>query len=147
MIDCVEGVLYIHEAFKLLCRKQYCFPCFKKIAFAGLTATATYLFRSHYHEGEHKGKILHFCRCPTGTNTNGLVFTMLQRQHAVWTRINQEYMLEIARSIDNEPFSYSKKVSGSNDISLHFVEFSNLHNADRSSNATQSNFVYKTVQK
>ena len=32
----------------------------------------------------------------------------------------------------NRPFSYSKKKSGSNDISLHFVEFSNTHNSDRS---------------
>ena len=45
----------------------------------------------------------------------------------------------------NRPFSYSKKESGSSDISLHFVEFSNVHNTDKSSNATQSNLVYKTV--
>ena len=43
----------------------------------------------------------------------------------------------------NRPFSYSKKESGSNDISLDFVEFSNVHNTDRNSNATQSNLVYK----
>ena len=29
----------------------------------------------------------------------------------------------------NRPFSYSKKESGSNDTSLHFVEFSNTHNS------------------
>ena len=40
-------------------------------------------------------------------------------------------------SDDNRPFSYSKKESGSNDISLHLVEFSNVHNTDRSSHATQ----------
>ena len=43
------------------------------------------------------------------------------------------------------PFSYSKKVSQSNDTLLHFVEFSNVHNSDTSSNATQSNLVYKNV--
>ena len=45
----------------------------------------------------------------------------------------------------NRPFSYSRKECGSNDISLHFVEFSNVHNYDRSSNATQSNLVYKNA--
>ena len=46
----------------------------------------------------------------------------------------------------NTPFSYSKKECGSNDISSHFVEFSNVCNNDRSSNATQSNLVYKNVK-
>ena len=32
---------------------------------------------------------------------------------------------------------------GSNDISLQFVEFSNVHNCDRSCNVTRSNLVYK----
>ena len=45
----------------------------------------------------------------------------------------------------NRPFSYSKKECGSNDISSHFVEFSNVYNTERSSNATQSNLVYKSV--
>ena len=45
----------------------------------------------------------------------------------------------------NRPFSYSRKESGSNNISLHFVEFSNEHNTDRSSNATESNLVYRNV--
>ena len=45
----------------------------------------------------------------------------------------------------NRPFSYSKKESGSNDISLDFVEFSNVHNTDRSSDATQSKLLYKNV--
>ena len=35
---------------------------------------------------------------------------------------------------------YSKKKS--NDILTHSVEFSNVHNCDRSSNATQSNLAY-----
>ena len=35
-----------------------------------------------------------------------------------------------------------KKESQSNDTLLHFVEFSNVHNSDRSFNATRSNFVY-----
>ena len=45
----------------------------------------------------------------------------------------------------NRSVSYFKKECGSNDISLHFVELSNVHNNDRSSNATQSNLVYKNV--
>ena len=35
------------------------------------------------------------------------------------------------------------KESESNDTLLHFVEDSNVHNSDRSSNATRSNLVYK----
>ena len=46
---------------------------------------------------------------------------------------------------NNRPFSYSEKESQSNDTLLHFVEFSNVHNSDRNSNATRSNLVYKTV--
>ena len=38
----------------------------------------------------------------------------------------------------NRHFSYSKKESESKDVSLHFVEFSSLHNSDRRSNATRS---------
>ena len=38
-----------------------------------------------------------------------------------------------------------RKESQSNDNLLHFVEFSNVHNSDRSSNPTRSNVVYKTV--
>ena len=45
----------------------------------------------------------------------------------------------------NRPFSYSGKDSQSNDTLLHFVEFSNVHNSDRSSNATRSNLAYKNV--
>ena len=45
----------------------------------------------------------------------------------------------------NRPFSYSEKESQSNDTLLHFVEFSNVHNSDGSSNATQSNLVNKNV--
>ena len=47
--------------------------------------------------------------------------------------------------VDNRPFSYSKKESQSNDILLHFVEFSNVHNLDRRSDATRSNLAYKNV--
>ena len=47
--------------------------------------------------------------------------------------------------VANRPFSYSKIGCGSNDISSHFVEFSNVYNADTWSNATQSNLVYKNV--
>ena len=45
----------------------------------------------------------------------------------------------------HRPFSYSEKESQSNDTLLHFVEFSNVYNSDRSSNATRSNLVYKNV--
>ena len=45
----------------------------------------------------------------------------------------------------HRPFSYSEKESQSNDTLLHVVEFSNVHNCDRSSNATRSNLVYKNV--
>ena len=48
-------------------------------------------------------------------------------------------------NVHNRPFSYSEKESLSNDTSLHFVEFSNVHNSDRSSNATRSNLAYKIV--
>ena len=51
----------------------------------------------------------------------------------------------INTNVPNRSFTYSKKESGSNDISLHLVEFSNVHNTDRSSNANQSNLVYKNV--
>ena len=43
------------------------------------------------------------------------------------------------------PFCYSENKCGSNDISLQFVEFSNVQNCDRSSNATLSNLAYKIV--
>ena len=45
----------------------------------------------------------------------------------------------------NRRFSYSENECGSNDISSQFVEFSNVHNTARSSNATLSNFAYKVV--
>ena len=48
-------------------------------------------------------------------------------------------------SIAYRPFSYSEKESQSNDILLHFVEFSNVHNSDRSSNTTRSNLMYDHV--
>ena len=43
----------------------------------------------------------------------------------------------------NRPFSFSEKGSQSNDVCLHFEEFSNVHNSDRSPNAIRSNFAYK----
>ena len=49
------------------------------------------------------------------------------------------------RYINNRPFSYSEKECESNDISLQFVEFSNVHNCDRSSNAIQSKLAHKNV--
>ena len=45
----------------------------------------------------------------------------------------------------NRPFSYSKKESESNDVSMHCEEFSNVHNGDRSSSATRSNVLYQNV--
>ena len=45
----------------------------------------------------------------------------------------------------NKPFSSSEKESESNDFLIHFVEFSNVHNSGRSSNATRSNLAYKNV--
>ena len=45
----------------------------------------------------------------------------------------------------HRPFSYSEKEPQSNDVYLHFEEFSNVHNSDRSPNATRSNLAYKNV--
>ena len=58
-------------------------------------------------------------------------------------KISRPVVIHLIPLWTNRSFSCSKKESGSNDISLHFVEFSNVHNTHRSSNATQSNFVYK----
>ena len=55
------------------------------------------------------------------------------------TRRNGAFLFCFAEQ-RNRPFSYSEKESQSNDTLLHFVEFSNVHNSDRSSNATRSNF-------
>ena len=46
---------------------------------------------------------------------------------------------------NNRPFSYSGKESQSNDVMMQFEEFSNVHNSDRISNASRSNFAYKIV--
>ena len=40
---------------------------------------------------------------------------------------------------------YSEKESQSNDVCLHFEEFSNVDNSGRSLNATPSNLVYKNA--
>ena len=40
----------------------------------------------------------------------------------------------------------SNKESESNDILIHFIEFSNVHNSDRSSSVTQSNRSHKNVE-
>ena len=45
----------------------------------------------------------------------------------------------------NRPLSYSEKESQSSGTLLHFVEFSNVLNSDRSSRSTRSNLVYKNV--
>ena len=41
----------------------------------------------------------------------------------------------------NKPFSYSRSESESNDVMMQFEELSNVHNSDRTSNATRSNLV------
>ena len=66
---------------------------------------------------------------------------------AVIFDIKPEYEnLKIDRTGYNKPFSYSQNESGWNDhISLRFVEFSNEYNTDISSNAIQSNLLYKNV--
>ena len=51
----------------------------------------------------------------------------------------------ICSEVDNRPFSYSGKDSESNDVMMQFEEFSNVHNSGRTSNATRSNLVYKSV--
>ena len=51
------------------------------------------------------------------------------------------YLFNYLRRGNNGPFSYSENESGSNDISSNFVEFSNVDNCGRSSNATQSNLA------
>ena len=38
-----------------------------------------------------------------------------------------------------------KKESESNDVMMHFEEFSNVHNSNKSSNATPQNLAYKIV--
>ena len=50
-----------------------------------------------------------------------------------------------ASTANNRPFSYSEKESQSKDDILHYVEFSNVHNSDRRSNATRSNLACKNV--
>ena len=56
-----------------------------------------------------------------------------------------DYRETFLKLISHRPFSYSIKEPQSNDTLLHFVELSNVHNCDRSSNATRSNLVYKNV--
>ena len=56
---------------------------------------------------------------------------------------HMQYMLVLVDAIDL--FSYSEKESQLNDTLLHFKEYSNEHNCDRSCNITQSNLVYINV--
>ena len=42
--------------------------------------------------------------------------------------------------------SYSEKESQSNDTLLHFIEFSNVHNSDRSSNALDQTSHIKCIK-
>lgn len=52
----------------------------------------------------------------------------------------QKYNLQVSLS---RCFSHSRNESESNDMFIHFEEFSILYNSDRSSNATPSNVLYK----
>ena len=47
----------------------------------------------------------------------------------------------MVRHLNYKHFSYSGKESESNDILLHYIEFSNVYNSDRSTDATRSNLV------
>ena len=59
--------------------------------------------------------------------------------------LGKKFLAAIFSAILYRPFSYSENECGSNDISLQFVEFSNVDNCDRSFNATLSNLEYKIV--
>ena len=48
-------------------------------------------------------------------------------------------------NVHNGPFSYSEKESQSNDTLLHSVESSNVHSSDRSSKATPSSLTHENV--
>ena len=64
----------------------------------------------------------------------------------LYSTVDVSLCLNYSSQFCNErPFSYSEKVGQSNDTLLHFVEFSNVHNTDRSSDATRSNLAYKGV--
>ena len=47
--------------------------------------------------------------------------------------------------IHNGPFSSSRKESELKDVMMHFEEFSNVHNSNRTCNSTRSNLAYKIV--
>ena len=56
----------------------------------------------------------------------------------------QFFNFHISEKVSAKEF---RKESESNDILLHFVEYSNVHNSDRRSNATQSNVLHKNALK
>ena len=62
-----------------------------------------------------------------------------------WILASAQFRDSVWVVFPNRPFSYSEKECESNDISLQFVEFSNVHNCDRSSNAIQSKLAHKNV--
>ena len=77
---------------------------------------------------------------------------MMKQLRCCKTRVRNKSNVSLRQGVStenvhfqNRPFSYSKNESGSNDISIHFVQFSNVHDTDRSSDTTQSNLVYKNV--
>ena len=49
------------------------------------------------------------------------------------------------KKLGNTSFSYAKKRILIERYFVHFGEFSNVYNGDRSSNTTQSNFSYKNA--
>ena len=49
------------------------------------------------------------------------------------------------KKLGNAPFSYSKKRILIERYFVYFGEFSNVYNADRSSNTTESNFCHKNA--
>ena len=58
---------------------------------------------------------------------------------------NLNFVYGVYQAVRNRPFSCSENERGSNDISLQFVEVSNVHDCDRSSNDTLSNLEPRTL--
>ena len=61
-----------------------------------------------------------------------------------WSSVGHD---EVHSHSVNRPFRYSGKKSKSDDVMMQFEEFSNVHNSDRTSNATRSNLAYEIVEK
>ena len=61
------------------------------------------------------------------------------------SKATSESLRDLCVESTNRPFNCSKQERKSNDIWINFVECSNVHNSDRSSNAAQSNFLYQNI--